>query len=828
MALKTWAEWEFVCLPKSGVARRVSPAFVRADLFGDRMNLGQGDGLGTAPQGYAAGNTSGSASGQWNSAIQGEFGARQNVEFVRFLPNGLVEEGASNGNNHELSGYIIQARDAWLDAKIGSNATQLDGGNFDQSWESLLGTWKTVVPPDEPRRTWIANTGSDLKAQARTVGVLPANRSLRFDLYLLLHKPGQGLPEARLMWGDEAWSVVLSHGMKPTLEKKVDGEWSIVRRLEQVAPIRFNGGRYTIRVRRIAGRLVIDFNETTIHHLETTTGDGNEPRAVDVSWPSGKLGFNVFNCKARLSVALIKYSQPDGTSFVGSFVRLLGVLPFGQELGQLQGHARGWNRDGTTVLVVPTTTPQLQYTTTLSASPDGIDSPFVSGCILQSAPQWLTHAPAPLDITPAVKRGSVSMPVPGLLPSAQLRMELDRNKLQRLSTRWQSYVGEFTPVTARVRWHYENGSVDPWCYLFQGYVLTPDAETTAPHARNLNIVAGDNIIRLQKPAAVIDGRFSAPLDFLLQVLAAGGRTSLFGYDCVQHIIDTCIGREVLGDLVTVFPPSHNPLLSLDTDLSGGWMFVSQILSSLGTGQPPTSAKWHFPPPYEKDALGWINQFEELDSALFAILHENGDPTEGWAKPVYGRLPSIIALRPTHRFADRIYLSDDINHLLMNTRVETRPESNINRILVTGSPPQGDLAAFMPALPQTVAEARLPTSDPNSAERTWERTLWVRSDLANLSRPGTISDYIARRFIDDIQGVKMLFPSSTVRGEPTMCFGNKVEYEVTQSGCAGDDALRINGQTFVAENIVHVFDFDKGDGQDFITEFGCFPRPNSAL
>jgi hypothetical protein len=79
--------------------------------------------------------------------------------------------------------------------------------------------------------------------------------------------------------------------MKPTVEKKINGEWVVMRRLEGSGNCNLAGGRYAITVRRIAGRLVVGFNGRNYYFLEAIQGanPNSKPRPADSQWPAGTL-----------------------------------------------------------------------------------------------------------------------------------------------------------------------------------------------------------------------------------------------------------------------------------------------------------------------------------------------------------------------------------------------------------------------------------------------------------------------------------------------------------------------------------------------------------
>ena len=831
MANITFPEFEILAYPVAAIPRQSSPAWNCADLFGEMLNLGQGDVSAGLPQGATTPAT------PWQSGDQAaslDIESKTNVSFVRFGANGVLFEGASSSvRKDELSGFIIQGREAYLDARISkpappSGATPLSSGRFVQNWEVVKGTWKHVLS-ESPRRVCLLNSGKEATAQIRTKDALPANRSVSVSFHLTLTRAGAtgtNPPWAVVTVGDNSYGVLLQHKQQPQLVRYVNqGAQSLpisIKVLNTAQRTQFNGGRHNVSLRLLAGRVVVDIDGQKFHHLETQTV-GGKARPVESGWPLGCVNVAISGCHTRFSLSHIKYSNPDGSGFSGSFTRRIknAAVGFNGAGATLQGYARGWNRLGTTVLVQGTTaTRDVTYTATLSASPDGVHTPFVSSAGLSFDPAWSANAPAALDITAAVESGRVSMAMPPSMPGAQATLNIDLQLLQKLSTRWGSYAKRYCPVTIRQRWRYDDGSVGAWNNLFKGYFYVENVSAATGNERKVSWTCHDPVVRLQKPAAIV--LRAAPLDFtFFKKALAGGGTNLYGWDCVQQIIDTTVGRSAGGTVYPIFPASHYPLLSTGSDTTGGWMYIQQNAQNIGTGgqgQPPTSAAWMLPPPFGDDALGWINRICKLDYAVFYYGWPDGN-TSAWQSPIYGRLTEILRGRSVRVLPDRVYFAGDANSLLTAIEIAGKPDRDINEVWAMGSPPGEGVRDFAPGMPQTIGVARLPTSDPNSAERSWPRTMLLRSDLANLRMDeNDIAQYLANGVINDLTGVNRAFPTFHMRGDATLQWGDKVQPKMVLDNCGSTVNLGINGQNFWVEKVDHEF----VPNQSFDTTLECYP------
>jgi hypothetical protein len=165
-------------------------------------------------------------------------------------------------------------------------------------------------------------------------------------------------------------------------------------------------------------------------------------------------------------------------------------------------------------------------------------------------------------------------------------------------------------------------------------------------------------------------------------------------------------------------------------------------------------------------------------------------------------------------------------LLMSASVDTRPDRDINRVLVWAGGNEGDLSQYLPAM--RMAEARLPSSDLNSAERTWERTQILREDIG--FSPGA-AEGIAFTVINELKGVEMRWPSLTCLGDATVQWGDVVQVRQNANDCElgiSDHTMRLDGKRFRVQSVTHSGSGEGSGATSFSTQMGVSPLTASGF
>lgn len=821
---------------RSAIPFKGRPGAMVATLVGDRMAMGQGDGADTLNPTIRSWAAPGTTAHQVPFRNVGDA-----IEFVRFHKDGRLTVGASaySPADDEVSGFTLKYREIERDARVNGQVAGSSGLTA-LSWQSVSGQHQSVRLDNGVAA--IVNTGSGTTETARTTE-LPANQGGALDLQFARKNTSAAQEvSSYVSWGGDTYRAYLLHGKPLRVDKRVNGEWVSLRRLDNAPPVNLAGGNLPVAWWRWGGRLIVKVGTQHYHFLETQDG-----QATASSWPAGPVTISATRCRVRATFKLLSATDDAGAPLVDSYE---DVSPYsGQDVAAFDGVPGGWQPQSDSVAVsVEATGGTIKQTVTLRATPDGTDVGFVSRTAAQFEPFSTTGTSNPIDIGPAVMRAHLSQAMPPIMPGAELSMEIDRVLLEGLMAQysgkdWRNYTEAYCPITFETRWHYTAGPPGDWIKWFTGYVYMRELSSAEVGDGKMSLTCRDPIIRLQDPASKIEYRYP-PLDFLfadkVRSRVAGGAQSvsnlgLYGADCVYEILRLSVGeteaRRMNGGLILAggqlqglldyFPNSHYPLIGPNN--SAGYVSLELLSSS----SPPTNGGWLFPPPVDDDALGWINQIGQKDHAVFFYGHANGYDGN-YPHPVYGRITNIIDARNvTHHLKDAVYREGtegdwDYASLLQQAQYGTRPENDINRVIVMANGPLGDgLSSILPAA--RIAEAQLPggtnltedgwqNPDPNAATFTWERTKIIRDELSWF--PGSAEAY-AGIFMSLLKNVIYRWPSFTCIGrdykpgidpaELPINWGDKIVPQM--DGQLSDSGLDLNGNTYRAEHIEQDWDFD---------------------
>jgi hypothetical protein len=816
---KSHPEISVRCYTKAAIPHRQANGLIMADLLSEHMNLGSGS---TAGMGFEGMNPT--ISDAWTQQYKNNFDyVDDTLNFIRLIPNGTIIEGGSvqDVQTGDVAGFTLMGRIAYLDSKIGRNKTTIaDGGYTNINWTEVQGTWRTALPPGAQKQNCIVNSGSGITAKAITEGNLPANRQHRIDVQFVRHGGANNQAAFRHTWGNETYSIVLRHGQAATVEKKVSGSWIILRTMSGAGECNLHRSYYSLVVRRLAGRLVVGINGHYEHILEVVQGVGeNAPiRAINSEWPAGKVGINCYNVRAITGISIIKYATAGSVPFSGSFARTQKRRVPPSPNDELSGQFGGWTGAATVAVATSQVDYDVQYICTLTASLQGIDTPFVDRVFVRLVPHWTQPTLSYLDIAPAVISATFSSAMPPIMAGDEVRLDVDRQMLDSIFPSWGTYVNQYHPVEFQCQWIDTDGTAEPWIKLFRGYIHQLNTGHSGIYDKTMSLVLRDPVMRLQEENARVDHRYP-PLDVYVAQRAAQGATEVYGHELVQEILGIALGDAAgisLNNGLYYFPDSHYPLISSDNDTAGYFAVQSAI-----AGQPPTSGRFLFPAPYGDDVLGWIKRIAQYDHGEFFYGWPQGYNGE-WPVPIYGRILNLIAGRPTIVIPDAIYVPGDGDRVLQSIENETRPDRNINRVLVWGNFGQNDLDGYLPA--ERMAEARLSADDINAPEKTWERTLVIQDDLA--AAPGS-AEAIAFGLIGELRNRYMEWPRVVFRGDATVTWGHKLQLK-QQADCPDDSdtSMGLTGKTFRVERIDHIFDMGS-DGKPKTFVSVAYTRPVSA-
>lgn len=781
------------------------------------------------------------------------------LTFCRFHKDGRVTFSAApnekTGGKEDVAGWCLRRRYAPLDCKIGT--TVLDTTAFDNHWKTLEGTFETTNPVRNPQSTCLQNSGSELTARAQTKGDIPARRGLQFKVgcHGIIQADGPA-PRVRCVMQKKKYSVLLPHGAKPCVEiQNGSGEWSTIRTLKDLPAVNLaTGSDYTVEMFILNDRLVVGINNQFFHiqemNLPIRPGAQPTPKKCDI--PAGPIQFNAYNCRVAMGLALIKWADPDDLPYTGSFSTSTERKTYVPPETELIPHATGVANGGSLITATATVEDtSIDYIVTLTASPEGIETPLVTKCVLYKAPVWAYPTAAAIDVQAAmIGEWSVTHAMPPITSSSEATITLDRTLLStKVSGSWEDYIDTDNPCEIVIRWKrrdsvtnavtYDPAPVDgvaQYYKLFKGYVYFVSKQTDGVFENTMTVNMRDPMVRLQGNNARIDYRYP-PLDWKFLDAAAIESTpvenqsapeltdlKIYGADCIQEIVRIALGDGEAdaingnGDTRRFLPADHPPLISA-TDNAGGLLALYG-----GLGQAVTQNSWYFPPPFGDDAESWIKKISnEIDRCVAFYGWPDGADEDEWPVLCYGRIPEFLQkLHATQSsfitIPDTNYVSGDVNKLLLMASTETRPERNINRVLTLGDVPTGGLEAVLPSL--RMGEARLPADDPRRAELSWEKTLVLRNSLYML--PGA-AEAVALKIIADITGLLMQFPQLTFRGLPVQWGSVCV---VRADGTGSDATLGLDGLPFRVERVRH--SGTTGKLADWKTAVHTRPLSNSEL
>lgn len=832
--MQDFVEAQILIKPSTAIPKRTSEGALLTDLLGNFMTPGFGDDAGLLRESISPFASPYGASAQ-NVSITG-------LSSIAFLPDGTARIGTSYDAASEgkaQRGFYIAPREAVLDAKIGTNAADFDGGNTDINWTAVSGTWQTAPALTVGGGTALFNRGVQMIQVAKTSGQIPANRGhcVRFSLQGAINRSGP-TQFVRHFFGDK-YCLILQPGNSPALARVTysaqgnGGTLQLIRRFKEF-PTTKPTGIYRFSIYRIGGRLVIEQDGIVVWLFDAQVAasqTATRANVKDVSWGTAGWQIEVQNTRVRAEYSTVKWSAPNGTRFTGTLTRTANLGKEPDANAAKVGVCAGWKRKGTTATVAPSIAGSgVSYTLTLTANVDGIDTPFIDKVIVQYAPVWGAPAETYIDVRNCTETLSLSFVAPPDAAGAQGTLTLERNRLDQIFTgtngnaNWKDYIQMWNPVTINLK---RAGAA--FSKVFQGYIFKPSLSSGLGNDRHQTLVLRDPMVRLQKLGecnnAPIDHRY-APLDFFFARKQSGnggydenGQVAggaLYAAECVQEILRIALGETEAaringdGDPLRFIPANHPALISTDND-TAGWAQIDAI----GAADSPVSGgNWLYPPPFGSSAYDWIMELAKRDRCVFYYGWPDG--TNGdWPVPIYGRLERILTVAPVplHVLPD-VANGTDWTRLLQSMESERRPERDINKVDVWGAEATG-LEGIVPSL--RIASASLPVSDPRSAIHTWERTLIIRDPLALLG-----AEAIADGVIDLLTGVDMQWPSFTFEGDERVGLGHIVSAALT--GPEADLSSDLNGVRFRIERIDHNIDFNASPGNYKMT---VHPRPLTA-
>jgi len=734
--------------------------------------------------------------------------------------------------------------------------------------------WTTVVPDYEPGTAaikWYCSDPDAPQFHARSTSMVPAAQDLAFQLHPFGYVCDDA--QITIQWGD-GYGVRLQAGEPMRFIQKKRDTVTYLREFPVAPDEFFAGEPVWIKVHHIGGRavLTVDHGKTSaqvvygkvVRLRNPSDTRANETLEMDPVLPkSAYLQVYGHGIPFTLRTHEIDYDadgyfereyQPlsptgnhaDGAAFgyrpylrpdsagvakseaFSSIDTAADGSPTFEEYGSSK--ATDISATGYRCTLERTTAPAPSGTTPFS----GHCTPLVKGVCINYPAIRMRSRPVGLDLTPAVRHVSMTSQDPMLAPGETVTARLHRSLLpscplvdadlvptgSMVGENWPDYLAKYHDAQFAVAWDYDDGTtkvVRPvyettatWGKLFDGCVWRVNPAKPEYGKEITEVEFRDPIVRLQRPAGVIDSRFCSGDILLAQKMTSGKRPVLYGWELVKYIVEVVLGAEwaskmVVGDTMK----NENP------DLPHWDLLTYEMLA-----KPPHGPGFFFPPPWGQSALDWIQQIADADFGTFCFgLHP--DYPFGPAVPIYAHYQADL-----QSHADAIRIPDtqydgygnDVDGLLEGLRTQQRPHVDYNCVVVWGHPPQGDVDRdIMPALPQVSGVAWIIDNDDlpeQLPQYTWERTL-VKQGTQFWMPP--VARVVALGIAALLRGVDPRNIPVTIRGEPLIHYGDKVRFAMTSTH---SEALVDADEEFRVMRVEHDIDMD---AKTWKTDLSCAPR-----
>jgi hypothetical protein len=800
-------QWRFTVYPTSAIPQRKIEAYAIADILADVIS--------GRPSSWSGVLTRGASGNQWSDwGRLGDDLLLHNVGFARFGDAGEVRYGSGfwriQGKTGAGGFFVLPtntplpvAGDKEVLGTLAKPGGEVTDGEDAVMWLPKTGAFQASRALTSTGTTALLNAGNPAqKAIAVTEKPWKQGRGLSLDVSL--EGTRQQNNQARcLIRVSENLRVALRQGQFPALERRVltrtgnraKESWTTWRTMESLATFDTRDTQYSIGLHVIGNRLIWEVDgeaqwmlDSAVDASKTARSKGaTAPDYVTVADMSSLIGgaplsLETENLRARVEVARRSSDAP------GTVTRTVTKnSPTGQ---RLDPYGVGHLPPGTELPVTVTETgDQVSYAATLAPSEDGVSTPFLSQVYLAYKPVWSTPVGGGIDISRIVTRATVSHAHPPVQAGTEGSVTIDLALMGKKLPGAAPYLRDYHPVEIEGRW--DGG---PWRGLTKGYFAGVSGEQRAYNDATLTLTVQGPMMRLKKLASVIDGQ-CVPLDYYYQAKLqsadkanqeaaendfsktrdSNGRIlnarpypkpAYYGADAVKDIIEHFLGPQAAakfngnGNARRFLPAGHPPLISY-SDVAGSWLAVAEIYGqTLSAGSIQAQKGAMLVPPFGQDALSWCNQFAADEWCLFTEGYADRD-TRGWPDLLYGTREEILSTAKLHEIS-----GNDVEKLLAQAAsYETKPEKDLNRVLVWGKP-WGQDVPLSPAFVQ--GEARFSPLHPRSAEQTWPRTLVLETPLA--ATPAR-AQALAAVVLMESDGEQFVYPKYSLLGDADCMTGD---------------------------------------------------------
>lgn len=837
-------EWRVVAYPRTAIPRRKYEPYVIADLMADVMAGTSSDWGGILMRGAQA--------GKWTDWARLDSNLQlQNVGFCRFAPGGSIQWAADAGASGGAAGFFAKPKMiACFPAGGEIGAPSPPSGQTALTWGTASGKWVWVPSRMTNGSPGIFNTENN--SEARTSEPWPEGRGFYFDI--TAWSQGQAASVG------EPAEILITFSPVLRLAARQDGPWLLERSPDQgktwevwtksEVPFDALGRHYQVEVFILGGRLcwtingvskwLLDRDGNASSDIPKTTKNGAPYTADLVKYIGGApLSMSVRGCRARLEVAAREYPEPGTVTRKikrqsNAAMRAVGVDPTG--IGQLPP-------DSGLIATSTTDSDTIEYTVTIKPDDGKLHSPFLSRLLLVHEPVWENGTGTGVDISAAITSGKVTLAHPPVQAGSQGELTFSIEIAEALIPSWDEVVDTYCPIEVSARWYMDDDSYSDWSNLFRGYIMKISGVQEVYNNSTLTLELKDPVCRLMAPAAVVEGN-AIPLDHFykkqlgrnIRIARAEheamepeynfdgtisnvrtlSRRETSYYDCqgVRDILFQFLGPSESskingnGDPFRYVPSDHPSLLDL-SNAAGSWLGVAHTYGiTLTAGSLQAQEGAFLPPPYEEDALKWINKLCADFKTVFLYGHVNRN-SSSWPVPIYGTYERILQNAMTFQISG----VDAEKLLAESARYDTKPENDYNAVLVLSNPFGATKPPGTPAMTQ--GEARLAPTHPRSQENTWRRTMVEKNNLA--ASPKTAAVYAAG-ILRGLRHAYAQWPEYKLpRGDGRVQPGDKFT-------AADDGHLPIAGVTFRAQVVEHEYNVSETDARTWATTVRLEPLP----
>lgn len=830
-------DFKWLVYPPSAVPSRKIDAFVVADLQADLIQ-----GTPSTWGGVFVKGTVGGGVGDWQRL--GSNLTIQNAGFARFLPDGSLERFPQSPNANAFGGFYVIPTLRPLSAIVDGQGTPV-ANTQSFGWTTKSGQWQ-VVPGLAGTGTAVLNLGTSNIIEATTA--LPKNGG--FEVKLDFATYDEALRGETFLRFGQNLRLALRQGQPPTIERQVTaqgalaGTWTKWKRLVENQTFTPQGTTARFSVSQIGGRMVCEWNNAAIWLLDenatqnNAAGVGTRSRGAIPQWGGLPLRLESNNCRVRAELGTLDHLNDAGTApRVATITRTIPLSSAQTYEARMTEPVASGFVPGAGKMDVAVThgDASISYTATITPDTTGIFSPCLANIYLTYAPVWVNGSGTPVDFSAAVTSGRVTLSQPPSQAGSEGSVNVDLELAAKKCPAALPLLKDFAPFEVSARWIYADGTpVSNYRGLMQGYLFGSDGAQPTYNTTTASFTLRDPMVRLHDESGIVDDNFCDLIadfqrvtkertDKTLRDLQAGKDPDAYqnpfedntlyipvtagdyyGGDAVKYILSTQLGPTVAATLngngsATRFLPETHPALLNRFDMAGSVAGLSLAFEqTLGIGSLGGNDKGgFFPPPYGEDCLSWINKIGEDDQCVFFFGHVDRN-TDTWPVPIYGKYEVFLDSAEGHRLK-----TDDASALIQlieDARVQSRPETMINRVLVWSNPFGAEIP-FAPAFVQ--GEARL-ASGPNAPHNSWARSIVLQEGYAKWITTAAQASAVAATVLLDIADASGFFPQYKTAGNANLLVGDVF--------FATGLKLNINDLWMRAGSVEHAYDVDANNGR----------------